>query len=138
MEINFVLIKTFQTFYNFYKVIALLNCKNKLMIEKIISFMPSPYVRMDPSWPSIKHGHSRITVHLENATFNVCETLNFDVRLELHGEVVCLRGCRTCNETFTHYQSLLSILFPWNTEYFARIWSVPFGVWGSDSQPTAR
>ena len=34
---------------------------------------------MGPSWPSIEHGHSGITAHLETATFNVCETLNLGV-----------------------------------------------------------
>ena len=34
-------------------------------------------------------------------------------------------GCRTYYETFTHQQSLLSIPFPWNTEYLARIRFVP-------------
>ena len=35
-----------------------------------------PVVGIGPSWLSIEHGHSRITTHLETATFNVCETLN--------------------------------------------------------------
>ena len=38
-----------------------------------------PIVGMGPSWPSIEHGHSGITAHLETATFNVCETFNFGV-----------------------------------------------------------
>ena len=38
-----------------------------------------PVVGMGPSWPSIDHGHSGITAHLDTATFNVCETLNLGV-----------------------------------------------------------
>ena len=38
-----------------------------------------PVVGMGPLWPSIEHGHSGITAHLETVTFNVCETLNLGV-----------------------------------------------------------
>ena len=62
-----------------------------------------PVVRMGPSWPSIEHDHSGITAHLVTTTFNVCETLNLGVqcksRTTREEKTVCLRGCRTCNET---------------------------------------
>ena len=38
-----------------------------------------PVVGMGPSWPSIEHGHSGITAHLETTIFNVCKTLNLGV-----------------------------------------------------------
>ena len=31
-------------------------------------------------------------------------------------EDICLHVCRTCNETFTHQQSLLPIPFPWKQD----------------------
>ena len=38
-----------------------------------------PYALLGPSWPSIEHGHSGITAHLETVTLNVYETLNLGV-----------------------------------------------------------
>ena len=53
--------------------------KNHRIIEEEESYA-LPVVGMGPSWPSIEHGHSGITAHLEIVIFNVCETLNFGVQ----------------------------------------------------------
>ena len=53
--------------------------KNLSYIENYIRAYALPVVGMGSSWPSIDHGHSEITGHLETATFNVCERLNLGV-----------------------------------------------------------
>ena len=61
-------------------LVPLLNYSKGIMHSMLnVRSLCPPIVGIGPSWPSIEHGHSGITAHLETATFNVCETLNLGV-----------------------------------------------------------
>ena len=57
----------------------MINFPPRTLKEERRSYYSLPVVGMGPSWPSIEHGHSEITAHLETTTFDVCETLNLGV-----------------------------------------------------------
>ena len=82
--------------------------------ERRRSFMPSHF------WEWVLHGRALNTVFQESqciqrlwhSTFARRWTSVYSVELELHGKAFSrLRRCRTCNETFTHQQSLSSHTF---------------------------